>query len=135
MVRTILALVAAAVLGAAVGVTGDRLLSEPGLGPEVTGSGTLELLPPAPVRVVAETVRLGQGFSSRHLHGGPTFNLVRSGVVRIEEPGGPRRYGAGELFFEPAERTHTIVVLEAARLDVLRLLPEGAAPTTDVEGP
>lgn len=114
---------------------GDRLLSEPGSDPEVAGRGTLELLPPGPVRVIAETVRLGSGFRSRHSHGGPTFNLVRSGVVEIVEPAGTRRYGAGELFFEPGGRLHTIVVVDSARLDVLRLLPPGAAPTTDAGDP
>lgn len=117
----------ALVVGIGLGVLGDRLLASPGLGPPVAGRGTLETLPTGPVRVVAETVRLGRGFRSRHRHGGPTFNLVRSGEVEVES----RRYRAGELFFEPGGRVHSITVLRAARLDVVRLLPPGAPPTSE----
>jgi len=103
-----------------------------GTEPEVNGTGTLARLPAGPVEVQAETVRLGAGFRSRHVHGGPTFNLVRAGEVEIVEGDGRRRYRRGELFFEPAGRPHTIVVLEDARLDVLRLLPPGAPATEEV---
>lgn len=99
---------------------------------EVNGAGTLARLPGGPVEVTAETVRLGAGFRSRHVHGGPTFNLVRAGEVEIVEGGSRRRYGRGELFFEPAGRPHTIIVLERARLDVLRLLPPGARATEEI---
>jgi quercetin dioxygenase-like cupin family protein len=78
-------------------------------------------------------VRLPNGFRSRHRHGGPTFTIVVSGVVEIDEGGGTKRYGPDELFFEPAGRVHELRVLADARLDVIRLLPPGAAATTEVE--
>ncbi len=104
--------------------------------PRLAAGGTLAALPEGPVEVVAETVRLRAGFRERHVHGGPTFNHVIGGRVRlIEEDGTVRELGAGGFFFEPADRPHTIEVLEAARLDVVRLVPEGAEATTSLEEP
>lgn len=113
--------------GAAVGLLGAD--HEP---PPLRGAGTLEEVPDGPVEVVAETVRIPAGFTNRHVHGGPTFNTVRSGLVVITDDGEERgrRYGAGDFFFEPADSPHTIEALEDTRIDVLRLLPEGAPATT-----
>lgn len=46
-----------------------------------------------------------------------------------------RRYASGDSFAEPPGRVHTIRVVEAARLDVVRVLPRGAQATTDVPAP
>jgi hypothetical protein len=100
--------------------------------PELRGGGTLGSLPKGPVEVWAETVRLPARFRSRHVHGGPTLNTVVSGRVEIEDAAGTRRYGPGELFFEPGGAPHSILVLEDVRLDVVRLLPPGAEATREV---
>lgn len=134
--RTALAMVALAlVLAAALGASGAWLASRGGDDPpQLAGPasrGALAL-PGGQVEVVAETVTLGAGFTSRHRHGGPTFNIVRSGEVEIADVEGRRRLGAGEFFFEPADRVHTIRALDDARIDVVRLLPPGAEATTEV---
>jgi len=102
--------------------------------PRLAAGGTLQAVPEGPLEVIAETVRLREGFRDLHVHGGPTFNHVIGGRVRLtEEDGTVRELGVGDFFSEPADRPHTIEVLEAARLDVVRLVPEGAAPTTPLE--
>jgi Cupin domain len=96
-------------------------------------TGHLERLPAGPADVLAETVKLGRGFQRRHKHGGPTFNFVVDGRVRIvQDDGSAQEYGPGGFFLEPADRPHTIEVLSDVRLDVLRLLPPGTAATTDL---
>jgi hypothetical protein len=127
-------LVAAILLGAVAGLGAGALLWSRDEGPEpsVRGSGELASLPSGRVLVRAETVRLPAGFESRHRHGGPTFNLVRAGLVVIADPRGLRRYGAGELFFEPGGVVHTIRVVDDARIDVIRVLPPGAPATTEL---
>lgn len=130
-VRLAAVVLLALLLGAGLGVAIDRL----GLDaerPQLRGGGTLGTLPDGPVEVRAETVRLSAGYRSRHVHGGPTFNTVVSGRVEIADASGMRRYGPGEVFFEPGGAPHSILVLEAARLDVIRLLPPGAQATTEV---
>ncbi len=82
--------------------------------------------------MVTETVRLRSGFTSRHRHGGLTVNFVRSGQVEITDLAGVRRYGPGQTFAEPGGRVHTLRVIDAVRMDVVRLLPPGAEATTDV---
>jgi quercetin dioxygenase-like cupin family protein len=118
-------------LGAGLGVAFDRLVLDTGRR-ELRGGGTLAALPDGPVTVRTETVRLADGFRSRHVHGGPTLNTVVSGRVEITDASGVRRYGPGELFFELGGAAHSIHVLEAARLDVIRLLPPGAEATTEL---
>jgi len=104
--------------------------------PSLEAGGTLTTVPEGPLEVIAETVRLRAGFRDRHVHGGPTFNHVIGGRVRLtEEDGTVRELGVGDFFSEPADRPHTIEVLEAARLDVVRLVPEGAAATAPLEQP
>lgn len=123
-------------LGVALGpaLTGDE--QPPGEGaealPDRSGSGELTGLPPT-LQVTGETVRLGAGFGERHTHAGPTFNFVESGVVRITDDAGTTDYGPGGFFFEPADYAHDIEIVTDARIDVLRLLPEGAEGTTRVE--
>lgn len=132
-------LLAALIVGACAGAAATALVLRgedapaPLSGP--SARGTLEELPVGPVTVVAETVRLGDGFASRHRHGGPTFNLVRRGRVEIVDEGGARVLGPGRFFFEPPERTHLIRALDDATLDVLRLLPPGARATSEVAPP
>lgn len=131
--RLALALIAVLATGVALGVGGDRLLSDDDeAAPALHGEGALSELPDGPVTVRAETVLLAAGFRSRHVHGGPTFNSVRSGTVEIRDQQGTNVYGSGDFFFEPAGRPHEIRVLADARLDVIRLLPPGAAATTEV---
>jgi quercetin dioxygenase-like cupin family protein len=84
------------------------------------------------VTVTAESVRLATGFTSTHRHGGPTINLVRGGRVEIADRGGTRGYGRGDAFVEPGGRVHTITVADDAAIDVVRILPAGAAATTEV---
>jgi quercetin dioxygenase-like cupin family protein len=127
--------VLAFIAGALLGVGGMSLRGEPFRTPPAVPSfdatGRLDALPPGPVEVIAETVRLGQGFTNRHHHGGPTFNFVADGRVRItEDDGTSREYGPGDFFFEPADRPHTLEVLSDVRFDVLRLIPPGREATT-----
>jgi Cupin domain len=132
-VRLLAVAVVALAVGAALGVTGDRVLADDeGSGPVLQGGGTLQALPDAPVEVRGESVFLPAGFRSRHIHGGPTFNAVRTGTVEIEDESRKEVYGPGDFFFEPADSPHSIHVLADARLDVVRLLPPGAAATTEV---
>ena len=125
------AVLLALLLGVGVGLSIAGLTADTAR-PELRGGGELETLPDGPVEVRAETVRLPAGFRSRHVHGGPILNTVVSGRVEIEDAAGTRRYGPGELFFEPGGRPHSILVLEAARLDVVRLLPPGTEATTEL---
>jgi len=128
----------AALLGAAIGAgaAGAVLADGDDATPELTPSRlAVQELPAGPVGITAETIRLGSGFTSRHRHGGPTVNLVRSGRIEIDDAEGARSYGPGDAFLEPGGRVHTIRVLDAARIDVIRLLPPGADATTEVPGP
>jgi quercetin dioxygenase-like cupin family protein len=131
------ALVLAAVaVAAACGFLAGRLTKDGAVSgderPALVAEGELAALPEAPVDVRAERVVLPAGFSSRHRHGGPTFNFVDTGSVVIESDGRRVRYDTGDFFFEPAGRIHTIDVLDEARLRVIRLLPPGAEATTEV---
>ncbi|MGH2990870.1 MAG: cupin domain-containing protein [Solirubrobacterales bacterium] len=131
--RIALAVSAALAAGVVVGLAGDRILGRADGGtPALQGEGTLGSLPDGPVTVRAETVLLPAGFRSRHVHGGPTFNAIESGMVEIEDERGTNVYGPGGFFFEPADRPHEIRVLAEARLDIIRLLPPGAAETTEL---
>jgi quercetin dioxygenase-like cupin family protein len=132
-VRLALALSAALAAGIVFGAAGERLLGgQAESAPTLHGGGTLAELPDGPVTVRAQSVLLPAGFRSRHLHGGPTFNAVESGMVEIEDERGTHIYGPGDFFFEPDDRPHEIRVLSDARLDVVRLLPPGARETTEV---
>lgn len=125
--RAVLAITLAFIVGLGIGAYGTRVQAAP----PFSAAGRLESLPQGPVDVVAETVRLPEGFTNRHSHGGPTFNFVVAGRVRItEEDGSVRQFGPGQFFFEPTARPHTIEVESDARLDVLRLVPPGASATT-----
>jgi len=130
-VRLAAAVLLALLFGIGLGLAIDRLVLDTSR-PELRGGGELDSLPEGPLEVRAETVRLPSGFRSRHVHGGPTFNTVGSGLVEIRDAAGRRRFGPGELFFEPDGVPHSIIVLEDARLDVVRLLPAGAEATTEV---
>jgi quercetin dioxygenase-like cupin family protein len=131
--RLVAAAGSALVVGVGIGVAGDRLLTgSPDADPRLIDEGTLTALPRAPVAVRAERVVLPAGFRSRHRHGGPTFNFVDSGHVEIGDERGHARYRSGDFFYEPGGRVHTIDVVEAAVLRVVRLLPPGARATTEV---
>ncbi|MGH8903610.1 MAG: cupin domain-containing protein [Egibacteraceae bacterium] len=132
--RTVTTIVLAFVVGLALGVGASNLFRKAAEArPPFDVSGRLDSLPRGPVDVAAETVKLPQGFTDRHEHGGPTFNFVVAGRVRItEEDGSVRELGPGQFFFEPADLPHTIEVLSDARLDVLRLVPPGARATTSL---
>lgn len=92
-------------------------------------------LPAGAVSVTTESVRLDAGFVSRHRHGGPTINLVRAGRVEISDAAGVRRHGRGDTFAEPRGRVHTITIIDDAVIDIIRILPNGAAATTEVPDP
>jgi len=130
----VIATTGALAIGVAVGFAGARLgdgneAAEPA---GLIAEGELASVPAGPFSVRAERVVLPAGFQSQHRHGGPTFNFVDSGTVVIERGGRERRYDAGDFFFEPADRVHTITVLDDARLRVTRLLPPGVDATTEV---
>lgn len=138
MPRT-LALVVTLVVGIGLGVAlgpalrgGEATEGAAAALPDRSGSGELTGLPPD-LQVTAETVRLGAGFGERHIHSGPTFNFIESGLVRITDDAGTTDYGPGGFFFEPADYAHDIEIVTDARIDVLRLLPAGAEGTTRVE--
>lgn len=123
------------VVGLAAGAVSAALWHGADAGPEVAAATPTRLssLPRGPADVVIRTIRLGTGFTSHHHHGGPTINLVRSGTVEVDDPtSGRSTYGAGDTFVEPAGHDHTIRIPSAARIDVVRILPIGAAATTDV---
>jgi quercetin dioxygenase-like cupin family protein len=130
-VRLTAAVLLALLIGVGVGIAVAALVLDTDR-PDLRGGGTLRSVPQGPLGVRAETVRLPSGFRSRHVHGGPTLNTVVSGRVEIEDAAGTRRYGPGELFFEPGGAPHSILVLEDVRLDVVRLLPPGAEATREV---
>ena len=133
VVRSIAAVTVALLVGASLGVAGSRLLGgDAALRPALIREGTLATLPRAPVGVRAERVVLRSGFRSRHRHGGPTFNFVEAGRVAIADGRVREVHGAGDFFFEPADRPHSISVLEGATLNVVRLLPPGAPATTEL---
>lgn len=129
---TVAAVVLALGAGVAIGLLlggGDEAPVPPRL---PAAEAPLAALPPGPVRVVSETVSLPEGFTSRHVHGGPTLNRVRTGRVVVADAEGRAEHGPGDLFVEPAGNPHTITVLRGATLDVVRLLPPGAEATTEV---
>ncbi len=133
-VRTVLTLIAGVIAGAlamAVLLAG----SEP---PDVTLTRTtvpVTDLAAGVVNVTTESVRLGTGFTSTHRHGGLTVNLVRAGGVEITDRGARRAYDRGDTFVEPGGRVHTITAVDDATIDVVRILPVGAAATTEVPDP
>jgi hypothetical protein len=130
-VRTLLTLLAGVIAGA----LGTALLLT-GTGPaEATLTRTivpLGDLPAGAVNVTTESIRLGTGFTSTHRHGGPTINLVRAGRVEITDGGATLAHRRGDAFVEPGGRVHTITVVDDATIDVVRILPVGAAATTEV---
>ena len=95
-------------------------------------AGTLSESPAAPLQVISERVRLPADFTSTRYHGGPTFTFVNAGEIEVDVDGDVARYGPGAFFFLPAGQVHTVAVLETAQLAILRLLPPGAEPTTEV---
>jgi len=133
-VRTLLALVA----GVGVGAVGVALvIGGAGADPSSLRRSVAPLpdLPAGTVDLTTESVRLDAGFVSRHRHGGPTINLVRAGRVEISDAAGVRRHGRGDTFVEPRGRVHTITIIDDAIIDVIRILPDGAAATTEVPDP
>lgn len=130
------ALISALILGGIIGAVGDRLTNDSGpmRAAETVerGGGTLDELPAGPVEVFAESIRLPAGYQSTHFHPGPTFNIVESGEVEIIDEGRAQSYAAGDFFFEPGGRPHTIRALETTTLTVVRLIPPGAEATTEV---
>ncbi|WP_217924562.1 hypothetical protein [Miltoncostaea oceani] len=133
-VRTVLTLIAGVIAGA-LGMAVLLAGSEP---PDATLTRTtvpVADLAAGAVNVTTESVRLGTGFTSTHRHGGLTVNLVRAGRVEITDRGAMRAYGRGDTFVEPGGRVHTITVVVDATIDVVRILPVGAAATTEVPDP
>jgi hypothetical protein len=130
--RPAAAVAAALLVGVVLGAVGSRVLAGEADRPAIHGGGVLRELPEAPVDVRFETVRLAAGFRSRHVHGGPTLNILVSGRIEIRDADGTRVLGPGDSFFEAGGRRHSIAVLETARLDVVRLVPPGAEATTEI---
>jgi quercetin dioxygenase-like cupin family protein len=129
--KTILAVLAGIVAGAG-GMAVVLAGADPDARPLRQTATPLENVPEDNVTAIVETVRLDGGFVSTHRHGGPTINLVRSGLVEISARGTARRHGGGESFVEPGGRVHTVTVVEDTVIDVVRILPPGAEATTEV---
>ena len=128
---------AALVLGGVLAVLVERALEDQGpLRAQETvveaPVATMEDVPAAPARVVAERVRYPQGFESTRYHGGPTFTFVDVGEIEIEIDGKTTTYGPGAFFFVPAGQVYTLRVLDTAGLATVNLLPPGAEATTEV---
>jgi quercetin dioxygenase-like cupin family protein len=66
-----------------------------------------------------------------HHHGGPTFDYVLSGAVRMQLKGGPDVvYRAGQTLFEPADGVHLSTVnlssTEPAKIMLIHVADDGA---------
>jgi quercetin dioxygenase-like cupin family protein len=115
----------------AIGVSGpmratDTLVQAP------TGTLEAEDLPRAPVRVVAERVRLPAGYESTRSHGGPTFLFIDYGRIQVEGSGSPTSYGAGAFFFVTAGEPYSLRAVETTQIASLSLLPPGAEAKTEL---
>jgi quercetin dioxygenase-like cupin family protein len=129
---------AAFVLGGVMAILVDRALDDTGpmRAQETVAEapvGTLEEVPVPPVKVLADRVRLPQGFESRRYHGGPTFTFVDLGRIEVEIDGETVAYGAGAFFFVEAGQVYTLRVPDTAGLATVRLLEPGAEATTEVD--
>jgi quercetin dioxygenase-like cupin family protein len=125
------------VLGGILAIVVDRALQDQGpmraLETVVEAPvGTLEEIPAAPARVLADRVRLPQGFESRRFHGGPTFTFVDAGRIEVEIDGNTTTYGPGAFYFVPGGQVYTLRVLDTAGLATVRLLEPGTEATTEV---
>jgi Cupin domain len=91
---------------------------------EVTG------LPAGAARGVPAHTTLPPSFTLKHVHGGPSYVYVIAGSVDITEADGQKTtYDAGQFFWEPAGRVHTVQTTERAELFILQFLPPGAEGT------
>ena len=91
---------------------------------EVTG------LPAGAARGVPAHTTLPPSFTLKHVHGGPSYVYVIAGSVDITEADGQKTtYDAGQFFWEPAGRIHTVQTTERAELFILQFLPPGAEGT------
>ena len=133
-----LALLAAAgarFTGAALGSDAERALAptgpaaqSPTLQPfEATG------LPAGAARGVPARLSLPAGFTLKHVHGGPTYIYVISGVLEIQDSDGASiSYHAGDFFWEPPGYINTVTTPEAAEVFTLQFLTPGAEATIPV---
>jgi len=87
-------------------------------------------LPVGPATGVAWRKMFPAGFTSRHLHGGPGYIYVISGVVQLSDAAGSTTYRDGTFFWEPSGHIHIMRILRRATPFVLRFLPSGATDTT-----
>jgi quercetin dioxygenase-like cupin family protein len=134
--------VAAFVIGGILAIVVERAIGESGpmratdtLVQAPTGTLEAEDVPRAPVRVVAERVRLPAGFESNRSHGGPTFLFVDFGRIQVEGLGSPTSYGAGAFFFVTAGEPYFIRAVETTQIAILSLLPPGAEAKTELGEP
>ena len=94
--------------------------------PDLAATATLDDLPAAPVDVQAETVRLAVGATPAAPAGEPHLVTIREGRVRLTQDGGePREVGPGGFFVDAGDGSLAVEVIEAARLDVVRLAAAG----------
>ena len=82
--------------------------------------------------MLADRVRLPEGFESERFHGGPTFTFVDAGRAEVEIDGNVTTYGLGAFYFVPGGQVYTLRVLDTAGLATVRLLERGAEATTEV---
>jgi hypothetical protein len=91
-------------------------------------------LPQWPATYQAVHVIYPAGYTSKHVHGGPSYIYVISGVLQIIDDKGTRTYPAGTFDFEPPAHVHTFHVIQAGtEIFSLRFLPPGATATIPVK--
>jgi quercetin dioxygenase-like cupin family protein len=91
-------------------------------------------LPAGPATYHALHIIYPAGYTSKHVHGGPSFIYVISGVFQIIDDKGTRTFHAGTFDFEPPAHVHTFHVIQAGTaIFSLRFLPPGAEATIPVK--
>lgn len=93
---------------------------------------TIPAIPEPPLRVVATIIQLPAAYTQTAVNNGPTFTFVEGGRVQIETNGRTSIYAAGAFYYLEQGREATITVLNDAQLSIVRLLPEGVEPSTEV---
>lgn len=105
---------AAAVAGLLAGPLAGRTAEaqaapQPGAGVRTLMREPLAIVPDAEVSVITLTLAPGSN-SHPHQHIGPVFAYILRGEIENQvDPGAPRRYAAGDYFYEPARHVHRIM--------------------------
>jgi hypothetical protein len=89
-------------------------------------------LPAGPTIVQPVHLIFPSGLKSTHIHGGPTYVYVISGLLQVSDAKGTRTYGAGGFFWERTGYVHTLRVLKDTEVFSLRFVPPGTPGTVEV---